>query len=221
MERQGRVDQTAAVAALRDPARRALFDAVTRSTVAMSIDDLVRATAIPKSTAALHLDRLVDAGVLSVGFQRRSGRTGPGAGRPAKVYRTVDVEITASIPARDYELMGEVLAEALEAAEAGVAVGEAVREVSAAHGAAIIRRHGELNRALVAVGYQPSTDDDGVTSLTNCPFHRLATAHGDLVCRANLALVAALAADDGQHDAVLDPAPGRCCVQLIPSVART
>ena len=70
-----------------------------------------------------------------------------------------------------------------------------------------------------AVGYEPVTGDDGVMSLTNCPFHRLAGAHAALVCRANLALVGAMVADDDGRDAVLDPAPGRCCVQLVPSAS--
>ena len=217
MQGRERVDQTAAVAALRDPSRRALFDIIARSRTPVSIDDAVRATGIPKSTAALHLDRLVGVGVLTVRYERRSGRNGPGAGRPARVYRAVGVEIAASIPARDYELMGEVLAGALEAAEASGSVREAVRDAAAAQGEAIIREYGELDRALTAVGYEPVTADDGVVSLTNCPFHRLADAHGDLVCRANLALVGAMVADDELQDAVLAPEPGRCCVQLVPS----
>lgn len=217
MHRSTPAEQTAVVAALRDPTRRALFEAVSHSRAAMSVDEAVRATGTPKSTAALHLDRLVDAGVLVVAFERRTGRTGPGAGRPAKVYRPAADEIVASVPARDYELMGEVLACALEVAEAtGAPIGDAVRSAATARGAAIIGQHADLDSALAAVGYEPSTDHDGVVSLTNCPFHRLAGAHADLVCRANLALVSALAGDD-ERDAVLAPAPGRCCVLLRPA----
>lgn len=218
MDGSTRSEQTAAVAALRDPIRRALFDFVAHSAAPVSIDDAVRATGTPKSTTALHLSRLVEAGALVVAFERRSGRSGPGAGRPAKVYRMARDEIAASIPSRDYELMGEVLAEALEAADAsGMPASDAVRSAASARGARIIRQHGDLEHALASVGYEPSTGDDGVTSLTNCPFHRLADAHADLVCRANLALVGAMAADDEQCDAVLAPAAGRCCVLLVPA----
>ena len=219
MQHPVRVDQAAAVAALRDPTRRALFDAVARSDTPVSIDEVVRLTATPKSTAALHLDRLVELGVLAAGFERRSGRTGPGAGRPAKVYLAVGTEIAASIPARDYELMGEVFAGALETAETTGSVADAVRDAAAAHGERLIREHGDLGSALTAVGYEPATDDDGVMSLTNCPFHRLASGHTPLVCRANLALVGAMVADDNEREAVLAPAPGRCCVQLVPSTS--
>ncbi|MEO6532262.1 MAG: helix-turn-helix domain-containing protein [Pseudolysinimonas sp.] len=223
MDASTRANQTAAVAALRDPTRRALFDVVTRSSTGghggVSINDAVRATGIPKSTAALHLDRLVDAGVLAVAFERRSGKTGPGAGRPAKVYHAARDEIAASIPSRDYQLIGEVLAGALETAEAtGSSVGEAVRTAAAARGTELLRQEGDADRALAAVGYEPTVGADGVVSLTNCPFHRLADGHADLVCRANLALVGALVADD-ECDAVLDPAPGRCCVLLVPAGA--
>jgi len=217
---EDRLDQTAAVAALRDPTRRALFDVVSCSDEPVSIDDVVRATGTPKSTAALHLDRLVQAGVLDVAFERRSGKTGPGAGRPAKVYRRAVAEVSASIPARDYELMGEVLAGALETAEStGTAVGDAVRMVAAERGRALIRQEGDLDCALAAVGYGASRGDDDVVTMTNCPFHRLAHAHADLICRANLALLGAMAADDVSCEAVLSPAPGRCCVLLVPAGA--
>lgn len=217
MDRPTRVNQTAVVAALRDATRRGLFEFVARSTTAVSVDDAVRATGTPKSTAALHLDRLVEAGVLAVAFERRSGRTGPGAGRPAKVYVLARDEIVASIPSRDYELMGEVLATALETAEAtGASVGDAVWGAAAARGAQILQQHGDADHALAAVGYEPVTGDDGVVSLSNCPFHHLVGNHTDLVCRANLALVGAMVADDAGCDAVLAPAVGRCCVLLVP-----
>lgn len=226
MENRSHADRAAAIAALRDPTRRALFDVVAGSGASVSVDEAVRATGIPKSTAALHLDRLVEVGVLMVGFERRNGRTGPGAGRPAKVYRAAATEVAASIPARDYELMGEVFAGALEAAETGSrapaavheVVHDAVRASAAARGAQLIREHGAWDRALTAVGYAPVTGDDGVTNLTNCPFHRLVGDHADLVCGANLALVSAMVAGEGQA-AVLAPAAGRCCVQLVPSAS--
>jgi predicted ArsR family transcriptional regulator len=218
MDRPTRSEQTAAVAALRDPIRRALFNFVAHSPSAVSIDEAARATGTPKSTTALHLTRLAEAGALLVAFERRSGRSGPGAGRPAKVYRAARGEIAASIPSRDYELMGEVLADALETAEAGgMPVHDAVRGAAAARGAQLIRREGDLEHALAAVGYEPTVGDDGVTRLTNCPFHRLVEGHPDLVCRANLALVGAMVADDERCDAVLAPAAGRCCVLLVPA----
>jgi predicted ArsR family transcriptional regulator len=216
MDVSSRDPRAAAAAALRDPTRRMLVDFVARSAAPVSIAEAVSATGIPKTTAATHLDRLVDARVLDVRFERRTGRSGPGAGRPAKVYLLAHDEIVTSIPARDYRLMGDVLAGALETAEAtGAPVGEAIRAAATAKGEQLLGREGDLDTALAAVGYEPFVGDDGVVRLANCPFHRLAGGHADLVCRANLALVEAMAADDSGRSAVLDPAPGRCCVLLV------
>src|SRR5436853_488366 len=66
-----------------------------------------------RSVASFHLDKLVDAGVVAVRFERTSGRTGPGAGRPSKLYRLADEELAASIPERHYDLAGSLLAAAV------------------------------------------------------------------------------------------------------------
>jgi predicted ArsR family transcriptional regulator len=42
---------------------------------------------VHRNVARSRLDRLVEAGFLAVALERRGGRRGPGAGRPAKVYR--------------------------------------------------------------------------------------------------------------------------------------
>jgi predicted ArsR family transcriptional regulator len=52
-----------------------------------SAADAADALGVHHNVARRRLDRLVDAGFLVVTRERRSGRSGPGAGRPAKVYR--------------------------------------------------------------------------------------------------------------------------------------
>src|SRR4051812_43244271 len=79
--------QVSAVAALAEPTRRRLYEYVVRQASAVGRDDVAEALDVPRATAAFHLDRLVADGLLDVHFERRSGRTGPGAGRPAKLYR--------------------------------------------------------------------------------------------------------------------------------------
>ena len=56
--------------------------------------------------------------------------------------------------------------------------------------------------------------DEGALRLGNCPFGRLAEAHRDLVCHANLAFMEGLLQGHrrGGPRAVLEPRPGRCCV---------
>ena len=56
----------------------------------MGRDQAAQGVGVPTHTAKFHLDRLVDEGLLEVEFRRLSGRTGPGSGRPAKLYRRSD-----------------------------------------------------------------------------------------------------------------------------------
>ena len=93
-------DPTAILAALADPSRRGLYEAVRRSAQPLGRDELAEQAGLPRATAAFHLDRLVEVGALIVEFRRRSGRTGPGAGRPAKLYALAADELTASLPTR-------------------------------------------------------------------------------------------------------------------------
>ena len=85
-----------AVAVLADPQRRELYRLATEREI--SRDEAAAALGIPRSTAAAHLERLAGAGLLAVTHVRRSGRTGPGAGRPAKLYRAASADVAASIP---------------------------------------------------------------------------------------------------------------------------
>src|SRR5215218_6840094 len=116
--------QVAAVAALAEPTRRRLYDHVVRGPEPVSRDEAAAAAAVPRATAAFHLDRLVADGLLDVHYERRTGRTGPGAGRPAKLYRRADCTVEVSFPERHYDLAGDLLAAAMAEAEAS---GEAPR----------------------------------------------------------------------------------------------
>ena len=77
----------AAIGSLTDPTRRRLYGFVSRSIEPVGRDEAADALGIPRQTAAYHLDRLADEGLVDVEFLRLSGRTGPGAGRPAKLYK--------------------------------------------------------------------------------------------------------------------------------------
>src|ERR1700712_4435974 len=189
----------AAVAALAEPTRRRLYDHVVRSADPVSRDAAAAAAGVPRATAAFHLDRLVEDGLLEAHFQRLSGRTGPGAGRPAKLYRRSGCTVAVSLPERRYDLAGDLLAAALVEADAS---GEAPRRVLER---AARRRGQELGRAARAAdegaraqdvvlglledhGFEPRLEDDDLL-LANCPFHTLSRAHPDLVCGMNLSLL--------------------------------
>lgn len=221
----------AAVAALAEPTRRRLYDHVVRQPLPVSRDEAAAATHVPRPTAAFHLDRLVDDGLLEVLFERRTGRTGPGAGRPAKLYRRAECTVTVSLPERRYDLAGELLAAALDDASAsgepprgvlgrhayqrGLDLGQQARSAAReASGPDVVRA------VLEEQGFEPRTEGDVVT-LANCPFHTLARAHTDLVCGMNLRLLGGVL--DGVADtglvADLQPVPGRCCVRLCPQAS--
>ncbi|MGU3645229.1 helix-turn-helix transcriptional regulator [Microbacterium sp. C23T] len=214
-----------AVAALADPQRRELYRLATERPIGR--DEAAAALGMPRSTAAVNLDRLAEAGLLTVSYERRSGRTGPGAGRPAKLYRAADAELAATIPERHYELAGELLAAAAaEADERGVPVRDALDAGAFAAGAAIGAGCADLEAALTLCGYAPRAKDtlpsDGAEDaastdlvLENCPFHALATRHTALICGANLELVRGLTTATGdERTPVLAPTAGRCCVEI-------
>jgi predicted ArsR family transcriptional regulator len=209
---------------LADPVRRALYRFVADQPGAVSRDQAADGIDVPRHTAKFHLDRLVDEGLLVAEFKRLTGRTGPGAGRPAKLYRRSGKEVAVSLPNRRYDLAGDVLADAVERSLAGTAMDVAVRQAAADAGARAVesapspaRRTTELERVagvLAPFGYEPRVDGDLL--LANCPFDRLATDHTDLVCGMNLAFVEAVADRLGCTGLrpELDPDSARCCVRV-------
>jgi predicted ArsR family transcriptional regulator len=214
-----------AVAALKDPVRRALFLYVARAPDDVSRDQAAEAAGISRALAAFHLDKLVEEGLLKAAFRRLNGRSGPGAGRPSKLYRRSDRELSLSLPAREYELAARILARALEA-DPGTDPRAALHEVAHEAGAVIGEKVGarsqrrepgvaEVIGELAAHGFEPYQKGRKVY-LANCPFHGLSRDHTQLVCGMNLSLMQGLvqgAAASGLK-ARLDPAEGRCCVVL-------
>jgi predicted ArsR family transcriptional regulator len=94
-----------AIADLADPIRRALYRLVAAAAEPVGKDDAAAHLGIGRSLAAYHLDRLVAGGLLSVTYARRHGRSGPGAGRPAKLYTASDTEFRVALPPRDDVLL--------------------------------------------------------------------------------------------------------------------
>src|SRR6478672_6731759 len=96
-------DAIATAAVLAEPVRRALYEHIAGRDEAVDRDQAAAATGIGRPLAAFHLDRLAAAGLLEVEYHRRSGRSGPGAGRPAKFYRRARGETAISLPPRHYD----------------------------------------------------------------------------------------------------------------------
>jgi len=222
-----------AVSALAEPNRRALYEHVVAQHDWVSRDEAAAALGLRKGITAHHLDRLETDGLLVSDHQRRNGRTGPGAGRPAKVYRRADDGFAVSFPPRRYDLAGRVLSVAADRARLdGVAIDEAIVEAARAEGRRVgsgaRRRAGEApgpddrRRALFAElrddGFEPVSDDEGVTVLHNCPFHELSSTHTELICGMNHTMLCAAVDHCGDTglEARLEPHSETCCVRFHP-----
>jgi predicted ArsR family transcriptional regulator len=210
------------LAALAEPVRRRLYEFVVAQPEPVDRDEAAVGAGIGRPLAAFHLDRLAEAGLLDVTYRRRSGRTGPGAGRPAKFYeRARRGEFNVSVPARHYDLAATILAEGIERRPASAS---AVLDAAHEHGTRIAEEAvtGQAVRprpveVLAAQGYEPLADAHGVIRLRNCPFDALVDDHRDLTCSMNLALVEGVVDGLGETDVVAraDPREGYCCVALV------
>ena len=161
-------------------------------------------------SAKFHLDKLVEEGLARRRVPPTERTAGTGGGRPARPYRRSDRERAVSLPARHYELAGEVIASAMDealrekaplpeairtaarAADATWSAGDTGRPGPAEVRARRSRVTGELRRsrrqALEPLGYEPRIDDHEVC-LANCPFDKLAADHTALICGMNLDFV--------------------------------
>ncbi|MEB8342944.1 helix-turn-helix transcriptional regulator [Streptomyces endophyticus] len=198
----------AALGALTDPVRRRLYRYVAAQPDDVGRDAAAEAAGVSRSLAAFHLDKLVEAGLLTASSRRLSGRTGPGAGRPAKVYRRAEVEHAVSLPPRSYGSVGHLLASTVENAGLDRELQEAARAAGAAHPDV---DDDDLVDVLTERGYQPFWDE-GTLRLRNCPFHALSEEFPALICGMNLALLEGIA--PATWSPVMDPRPGGCCVAL-------
>lgn len=222
----------AAVAALNDKTRAALYFHVSDSNRDVSRDDAAQALGLPRRIAAFHLDRLVDVGLLEVTFKRLSGKTGPGAGRPSKLYRCCAPRVEVGFPPRNYELLARILAMEVEERDSGsgrghrergaqaigASIGRAAR-AEAGYGATPQLLHAALMEKLAEHGFEPFLHSDKTVRLRNCPYHEMARENSELICSLNLSLM--LGVEDGLGDAqlrpVLEPLDGACCVAFRPT----
>ena len=204
-----------AAAALQDPVRSNLLHLVGAAAQPVTRDAAAVALDLPRSTVVFHLDRMVEAGLLAVTYERVNGRTGPGSGRPAKMYTRTPGELNVSIPERHYDMIGDLLATALENTDGATSALDALRAAATVAGRTAGRRAGTMIDLLDQAGYEPSSTDHG-TDLANCPFHRLALRHTEVVCAANHAFLCAAAEEVGSDPAkvILDPTGEGCCVRI-------
>jgi predicted ArsR family transcriptional regulator len=216
----------ASVSCLGDQVRDRLYAFVSSRSEPVRRDEAAAAVGIGRALAVYHLDKLVESGLLTASYQRPTGRGGPGAGRPAKVYARSGGEFMVTIPPREYQLAAGLLVQAVAADRSGrtrAALHNAARQLGTSLGERHRADRGQgdglrlaLEAALSEHGFEPWHDDHGTVRMRNCPFRRLAEMQPEVVCHMNLALIQGLAAGLGADgpDPVHDPEPGHCCVAI-------
>src|SRR5882724_4863403 len=160
----------ASLSSLDDPMRRRLYEVVTSQPRPVSRDEAASAAGIGRALAVYHLDKLVESGLLTASYQRPPGRSGPGAGRPAKVYARSDREFAVTVPPREYELAARLLVQAVEADPSDrsrIALAEAARRLGTELGCAFrpSAAEGDVTGMLTQQGYEPCASADGVIRL--------------------------------------------------------
>ena len=216
------------IGALADPVRHQLYRFVCSQPAPVSRDQAADAVGIPHHQAKFHLDRLTAEGLLEIDYARLTGRSGPGAGRTSKLYRRAGRDIAVSLPQREYELAGRLMATAIaRSASTGEPVVDVLNRIAQEYGQTIGATDRPPADAAAALeltvkvlsnyGYEPRSAD-GEIELANCPFHALAQEQTELACNMNHALITGVADALAPHgpDARLCPAPDRCCVVLTP-----
>ena len=213
---------SAAIAVLDDDLRKRMYLFIRAQGRPVSRDEAAADAGISRKLAAFHLDKLVERGLLTATYAHPAGRSPHRVGRSSKLYEPSGAAFEVSLPERRYDLLAEVLAEAVTSGGAeGVAC-----DIAARRGTALGRyapRGGSepgldtAVKVLARHGFEPNQDPEkGTVSLRNCPFHDVARQSPELVCRMNLAFVQGVlqGLEATGAEAHLDPAPGRCCITL-------
>jgi predicted ArsR family transcriptional regulator len=219
------------IAALDDELRRRIYAFVRGKGRPVTREEVAAEVGISRRLAAFHLDKLLDRGLLVAHYARPPGRSGPGAGRSSKMYEPSDLELEVSIPERRYDLVGELLVDALQsevpdesgqeaairvARWRGVELGREVREAMGLRRPGPERTLAVSHDVLERYGFEPYTDRVGEMALRNCPFHSLAQRARDLVCSMNQSFIDGLIRGLGNDtvEAILTFKPGDCCVTV-------
>jgi predicted ArsR family transcriptional regulator len=224
----------AAIAALDDDARRALYDYVRAAGMPVTREAAAAAVGISRNLAAFHLDKLVELGVLRSRFDSPRAQR---VGRAPRVYEPGDADIAVRVPERSPDLLAEILVEAVTDQRAGERAERAAMRVARVRGTTVgadartrtrpgrigMERAAALaHQVLAAQGFEPYREGAALR-LRNCPFHPLAAREPEFVCGINCEYLTGVIEGigaEGRITAQLSPRAGECCVEIRP-VARS
>ena len=153
----------------------------------VTADEAAAVLGVHRSVARSRLERLARAGVLDTSFARRSGRTGPGAGRPAKLYSPAPEAQALEFPARRLpalfaRLLDQLPADGREQAlrEAGEDFGRDLARAAGLQPSARVEDGlGRVCAAVRSLGFHAALDrvdgDVAVIDTPTCPLRPLVT----------------------------------------------
>jgi predicted ArsR family transcriptional regulator len=175
--------------AIGDPEMRDALVWVRAQAEPVDADQLAAAQEIHRNVARSRLERLTMAGLLTASFERRTGRSGPGAGRPAKVYSVAPELDAIEFPGRRYEALLGLLVDGLPLAgraeklrAIGVDFGRELAHSARLRPAKTLATGFERMCAAVrSLGYQASVSEvtahGAVIATPTCPLRPLVRAH--------------------------------------------
>lgn len=217
--------------ALGDPTRRAVYIAVRESREPMTSTDIAELFDIHPNVARHHLDKLAGDGYLDVTHRRQVGRSGPGAGRPAKCYSPSSKGIDLHFPAGRHDLLIDLLVRIIQriGAKNAAAIAEQVgeeygRELAAEIGSPDDEEYATavtaIARAMTGLGFDMSADtDSGLLLTSSCPFGDAASQHPEVVCSLDRGIVSGLFAGMSRPcRPILHPNQEETCVTEVPVV---
>ncbi len=132
------------------------------------------------------MGKLEGAGLLRAPYTHPIGRSGPGAGRTAKLYSLTERELSVSASPRHYGLLASLLVSSMERDPTGAsqrAVSPTENDASQHLGADSC---GNPLAALTGCGYQPQGCKEGRVELGTCPLHGLSEEHHEIVFGRNV-----------------------------------
>jgi predicted ArsR family transcriptional regulator len=215
-------NQIETIGLLAEPTRYQLYRCVIAAGEPLSREEIAQRTGISAANAKFHLEKLVTAKLLAAEFRKPIDRSGPGSGRPTKLYKRDSRHRSVDLPPRRFELLSSLLADAIaESSRTKQSVTHTTRRLASDAGHLLGSQSDDdpgarrLVSVLSSLGYEPREDSSHIT-LTNCPFHETAETQRELVCGLNLSLVdGVIRGSNCPHaEAALEPGSGRCCVTI-------
>ncbi len=198
---------TAVTTAFGDPTRRDIYLVIRDATEGITAGEIAERFKLHPNVARHHLEKLTAGGYLIVAVGRADGTRA--AGRPSKQYRVSELDHSLNFPPRRDNLLGTLLARALEKLPVDEAEALA-EEVGFDYGRGLAARieptdgHRTVKAALAVVadaltahGFAAHTESVG-TSLTivndHCPFGEAANLYPHVVCAVDRGMIRGLMA---------------------------